>query len=266
MGIFIGVPPTAQHNERLVPMASKHKNIIYDQWLAQILRRDVYELVVDDGLVKKAGDKTSREYDMLRELQSKCVFIYSKVSPEALWAVRFLEGRGFNLVDTNVIFDKLIVPTHDFTSRCTVRFAVSGDQNQVVELARKSFVYSRFHLDSAFPREFANTLRAEWVKNYFTGNRGDALIVALADDMIVGFLLLIYGKDGSLVIDLIAVDEKHRRRGVAKDMITYAESQCHGFTQIRVGTQLVNTPSIRLYEGMGFKMAAAQYTFHYHHG
>ena len=73
MGIFIGVPLTAQHNERLVPMASKHKNIIYDQWLAQILRRDVYELVVDDGLVKKAGDKTSREYDMLRELQSKCV-------------------------------------------------------------------------------------------------------------------------------------------------------------------------------------------------
>ena len=246
-------------------MADEHKNFIYVQWLAQILKRDVYQLVVDDDLLKKVRNEASREYNQLRELQSGCVFIYSKVSPEALSAVRFLEERGFNLIDTNITLDKPIVPVQDFAGHCTLRFAIPEDQNQVVNLARKSFVYSRFHLDSAFPHEVADMVKAEWVKSYFAGNRGDNMVVALADDIVVGFLLLLYGEDGALVIDLIAVDEEHRRKGVAEGMIAYAESQCRGFTRIRVGAQLANTPSMRLYEEIGFKIAGAQYTFHYHH-
>jgi ribosomal protein S18 acetylase RimI-like enzyme len=246
-------------------MADESKYLIYDQWLARVLKRDVFQLVIDEELVKKTTDEVDSAYKPLGELQSRRVFIYSKVSVESLRSARFLEERGFNLIDTDVIFEKPIVPTQHFASQYDVRPAVLEDQNQIIELARKSFTYSRFHLDSAFSTEVANQTRAEWVRSYFTGNRGDNMIVASADNMIAGFLLLIYGKDGHLVIDLIAVDKKYRRKGFAKDMITYAESQCHGFTQIRVGTQLANLPSTRLYEGMGFKMAEAQYTFHYHH-
>jgi len=247
-------------------MSVKYKNIVYDRWLADILKREAYQLVVDNDLIEKANEPTSEEYNLLRDLQSKPVFIYSKVSTEALSAVRFLEEQGFNLIDTNVVFDKPIVPEQDLSGYCNVRFAVPEDQNQVVELSRKSFAYSRFYLDSAFPREVADAIKAEWVKGYFTGNRGDAMVVGLADEKVVGFLLLLYGREGTLIIDLVATDEKYRRREVAKDMIAYAESQCHGFSRIRVGTQLANVPSMRLYEGMGFKIAEAQYTFHYHHG
>lgn len=266
MGLIIGVPPDSLvQPDRLVPMASKHKNIVHDRWLSQVLQRDVYQLLVDDDLIKKVRNEASREYELLTELQSGCVFFYARVSPDALAAVKFLESRGFNLIDTNVTLSRPIAPTHDFISSCTVRFAAPEDQNQVIWLARKSFVYSRFHLDTAFPRKIANMLKAEWVKNYFTGNRGNAMVVALIDEIIAGFLLLIYGKDRSLVIDLLAVNENHRRKGVAKDMITCAESQCQGFTRISVGTQLANLPSLRLYEGMGFSVEGAQYTFHYHH-
>ena len=260
------MPLTARNSERLLSLASKYKNIVQDQWLTQVLQRDVYRLFVDVNLIRKAKDKTSREYKLLTELQSGLVFIYSKVTPQDLAAVSFLESRGFNLIDTNITFDKPIVPMHNFTSASTIRFSAPRDRNQAVELARKSFVCSRFHLDSAFTREAADTIRAEWIKNYFIGSRGDALIVAAEDEMIVGFLLLIYGKDGSLIIDLIAVEETQRRKGIATDMIIFAESQCPGFTRISVGTQLANTPSIRLYEEKGFKLVTSQYTFHYHHG
>ena len=247
-------------------MASKHKNIVDDRWLSEILKRDVYRLVADDDFAKKAGEKTSRENTLLTEIQSGHVFIYARVSPDAVTAIKFLEQRGFNLIDTNVTFVKSVMPARNLTGKGTVRFTVPEDRDQVVALARNSFIYSRFHLDSAFSREEADTLRAEWVKNYYVGKRGDAMVVAEAEGVIAGFLLLIHGKDDSLIIDLIAVDEKHRRKGIARDMITYAESQSRGFRRISVGTQLANLPSIKLYEGMGFKLAVAQYTFHYHHG
>jgi ribosomal protein S18 acetylase RimI-like enzyme len=135
----------------------------------------------------------------------------------------------------------------------------------VVGLARRSFIYSRFHLDKAIPRETADTLKAEWVGNYFTGKRGDQMVVALVDGTIVGFLQLLYGRDKTVTIDLISVDASQRRKGIASDMIAYAEAECGDFKQIRVGTQIANVPSIRLYEKIGFRVTGAQYVFHYHH-
>ena len=242
-----------------------NSNFVYDQWLAQLLQRDVYQLMVDDDFIKKCRQPSSPEYRRLEELKAATVFMYAKVPVSTPVAVSFLEEHGFKLIDTNVTLEKPIVPTDKVTNRITMRFAVPADQEQIVEVARKSFTYSRFHLDSAFPPDIAEKTRAEWIKSYFMGNRGDTMVVALAGEVIIGFLLLIYGKEGWLTIDLIAVAETHRKIGIARDMIRYAESKCQGFSRIRVGTQLANLPSLRLYEGMGFKIAKSQYTFHYHH-
>ena len=86
-------------------MASEFINLVYDPWLAKILQRDVYKLIIDNDFLKSVRSEFPREYNQLRDLQSKRVFIYSKVLPEALLAVRFLERRGFKLIDTNITFD-----------------------------------------------------------------------------------------------------------------------------------------------------------------
>ena len=262
-------------------MKNKYKNIIYDPWFAQILQRDVYRLVVDDELIEKSREPALREsagqvptgqvYDLLRELQSKPLFMYAKVSTTSLFASQFLERVGFNLVDTNVIFNKPIAPRSKFAAHCAVRFAVSSDKSQVMEVARKNFVYSRFHLDRAIPNLLANKIKAEWVGNYFptsldysVGKRGDEMVVAVVDERVVGFLQLLRRNEGQLIIDLIAVDASQRRKGIASDMIAYAESKCHGCERILVGTQVANIPSIRLYEKIGFRLCASKYVFHYH--
>jgi len=182
-----------------------------------------------------------------------------------LLAAKFLERAGFYLVETNIVFDKPIATKQPLGGNCAVRFAVSEDKGQVVELARNSFVYSRFHLDETIPSVVANTIKAEWVGSYFDGKRGENMVVALVDEKIVGFLLLLYGSDGVLIIDLIAVDKNQRRKGIAGDMIVYAESQYSGCSLIRVGTQVANIPSIRFYEKRGFRICGARYVFHYHH-
>jgi len=247
-------------------MAVKHKNIIFDQWLTQVLKYDVYCLQINEGFILKAGDKTSMEYELLTNLLLDRVFIYTKVSLEATASIIFLESLGFNLVDTNITLSKRFVQESTLIGNCSLRLAVQEDREQVVELARRNFAHSRFHLDNLLTLEIANTIKAEWAGNYFTGNRGDTMVVAIADEIIAGFFLLIFGADNSLIIDLIAVDEAYRRRGIARDLIAFGESQYHEFDKIRVGTQLANVASLKLYEGMGFKIESSQYTFHYHHG
>lgn len=244
---------------------SKWGNFIYDRWLARVLERDAYQLIVDDKFMEKAREESSPEYKRLEELQDSAVFMYAKVPVSALAAASFLEEHGFRLIDTNVTLEKPVVPSEAKARRTGVRFAVPDDQNQVLAIAGHGFNHSRFHLDSAFPTEVADATRTEWVRSYFSGSRGDTMVVAVAGDVISGFLLLIYGKDGRLIIDLIAVAEEHRRKGIARDMIDYAQLNCRGFSHIRVGTQLSNLPSLKLYEGMGFQISGAQYTFHYHH-
>jgi ribosomal protein S18 acetylase RimI-like enzyme len=133
-----------------------------------------------------------------------------------------------------------------------------------VGLARRSFDYSRFHLDSVIPASVADTIKAEWAGNYFAGQRGDEMVVAVMRGTVVGFLLLLRGDKGVLNVDLIAVDRDMRRKGISSDMIAYAESQCRNCSRILVGTQVANVPSIRLYEKIGFRLFASHYVFHYH--
>ena len=245
----------------LVEKASK--NVIHDEWLSKILGKDVYKVTIDEEFIRSA--QGNGENGRLKKSSAIPVFLYAKVPTDYLAAVRFLEESGFNLIDTNVIFDKRIVSVTMSENNRTLRFAIPKDENHVADLAGENFTYSRFHLDKSIPAEVANKIKQEWARNYFNGKRGDQMVVALMEGRVVGFLQLLRGNNGVLTIDLMAVDRNYRRKGIAGDMIAFAEAQCRGFSRIVVGTQLANIPSIRLYERNGFRVCASQYVFHYHH-
>ena len=90
------------------------------------------------------------------------------------------------------------------------------------------------------------------------------MVIALVEGVIVGFLQLLISKDGIMRIDLMAVDAGHQRKGIGKDMISFAEMNSQGTKQVWAGTQIVNMPSIRFYQKLGFNMAETYYVFHYH--
>ena len=93
------------------------------------------------------------------------------------------------------------------------------------------------------------------------------MIIALKRDKIVGFLQLILKNtpenNNILIIDLIAVDSSFRKCGIAKSMINYAETNLKELKKIRVGTQIVNIPSMRLYESIGFRICETNYILHF---
>jgi len=67
------------------------------------------------------------------------------------------------------------------------------------------------------------------------------------------------------VIDLIGVNEKSKRKGLAMEMIAFAYQKClKGNGTIKVGTQIRNVPSINLYLNLGFRVNSISYVLHRH--
>jgi nucleoside-diphosphate-sugar epimerase/ribosomal protein S18 acetylase RimI-like enzyme len=235
----------------------------HDAWLSKLIGREAYTLTVTPALVDAANGKHTRSYSRVRELQARPVFITAKVPVADAAAGEFLEEHGFRLIDTNLRFEKQAETPTAASGDCLLRFAEPADRDAVVDLARRNFVFTRFHQDRLIPKSVADEIKAQWAGNFFSGQRGDQLVVAILQGKIVGFALLVTAPGAPVTIDLIAVEEAYRRRGIAAEMIAFVESQ-FAPSVIAVGTQVANLPSVRLYEKLGFQLAAAQYVFHFH--
>jgi ribosomal protein S18 acetylase RimI-like enzyme len=192
------------------------------------------------------------------------VFAYAKLTVGRISAVSQLTDIGFRVVDTALTFDGVI----SGAAGDGVRFAARADRNTVARIAGGAFRFSRFHLDPLMQEGVADTIKSLWAANYFEGKRGDGMVVAERDGRIVGFLQLLRAPQDRLTIDLIGVDPAWQRQGIARGMILYAALYGLGDGRapagMTVGTQAANTPSVRLYEALGFRLASAQYVMHYH--
>lgn len=193
------------------------------------------------------------------------LFAYAKIPVANLAEAWHLCDFGFRIVDVALTFD---APSWASANEGVSRFASSKDREAVAEIASTSFLYSRFHLDPCVPKKTANAIKCEWATNFFDGKRGDGMVVAEQGGRVVGFLQLLWVTTDCLAIDLIAVGQASQGMGMARDMINYAARYGTGDgripTLLRVGTQAANTPSVRLYETLGFRLVSAQYILHYH--
>ncbi len=227
----------------------------YDSWLSQVLQRPAYGLELEDreaaagALAGLAGGKRP--------------FVYCKLPCQNLADARWLEKQGFHLADTTVTLAAPLRRGLPLVSGLEIRPARAGDREQVGVLAASSFRYSRFHRDPGIGREAAELIKRRWSESFFSGRRGEQMVVAADQGRVVGYNLLLHrGQD--LVIDLIAVDGAWRGRGVARDLIALAQDQAPALERLLVGTQLANRPSLALYQGLGLKLVDAAYVYHLH--
>jgi GNAT superfamily N-acetyltransferase len=235
--------------------ASVRSCLIADAWLGERL-----------GVLAYRVEPAHVSDEQLRAvLPDSNVFASVRVPVERADRVAALIGMGFDLVDTAVTLEREGNPDiGDGSDRCAViRAAKASDEAQVVALARGGFRCSRFHADPRIAAATADRIKADWAANYFRGCRGDALIVAESAGRIAGFLLLLREAD-TIIIDLVAVGEPHRGRGLSAAMTRFAAAANPAVRRWCVGTQLANTAAVRSYERQGFRFAAAHHVLHYH--
>ena len=227
-----------------------------DEWLSGILGYPAWR-------VEATADRES-----LSALQSDThVFAYAKLDAGDIGHQSSLLNTGFRVVDTALMFDGAISAPAP-TAGDGARFAVAKDREAVVSTAGRAFRFSRFHLDPLVPNAIADAIKSSWAANYFAGKRGDGMVVIERDGRVAGFLQLMWAPDRRLVIDLIGIDPAWQGQGLGRDMILHAARHGTGDGRMpatmMVGTQACNTPSVRLYESLGFRLRSAQYVLHYH--
>ena len=77
--------------------------------------------------------------------------------------------------------------------------------------------------------------------------------VALEDDTVVGFVLLVPEGD-TLLLDNVAVRPSHHGRGLGRTLLALAEERAvaHGCSRIRLYTHVTMVENQRLYERLGY--------------
>lgn len=198
---------------------------------------------------------------------------YAKVDTRDIVAVRALSALGFYVVDVNVTLgiDRGAVPSvaiPPVPAGVTVSDCDATTAPAALAIAGSAMRYSRFHLDPGIPNDMAHRIKHDWIQNYVRGIRGEALMVARADGHVAGFLAVLASDapDGRVrTIDLIAVDSAHQRRGVGRALVTaFIERYAPSSARLQVGTQVANTPSLKLYQGLGFAVRQTAYVLHLH--
>lgn len=237
--------------------ASRSPDVREDAWLSERFGHPVFTVDAADAV------DTVREHATAPGRRS----YQTRVPCGDVERVRALGELGFSVVDTTLTLGR---EPAGLEVRGEVVHAVPEHREAVVDVARRSFRYSRFHLDPAVPDEVANRIKADWIESYFVGRRGEHLLVSLQAGRPVGFLAVIASQDGERrlrVIDLIAVGEEARGRGLARALTASFVSESVGACdEVRVGTQAANVPATRLYESMGFALVRAEYAMHLHVG
>ena len=252
---LLGNPQSFQSTELMVTgavLGTGSDKLVPDVWLSNLLGKPAFQLT---------GNYASFSLDFFPP--GPC-FISAKVSATDQEGLEKLQHHGFCLIDTNLQFLRPVAAIDEPVTN--LRFAVSDDEIAVRELARCQFRQNRFHRDSQIGPLIASRIKEEWAGNYFTGNRGNWMVVAQLENKVKGFLLLLHDEcQNHLIVDLIAVAANHRGKGIASAMIAYAILRClPSPIPMRVGTQLSNPASIAFYAKLGFKMVSADYVLHCH--
>lgn len=230
-----------------------------DEWLSGLMGMPSYRLI---GAEFRTHWKS--------RLPAGKSFVFAKLPPASVETAKDLCHAGFTLVDTSIVLEKAPGSScvNGANPDISVSLAAPGDFDAATDIAGSCFEFSRFHLDPLIPNRIADNIKREWVMSYCEGRRGTELLVAKTEGRVSGFLAVLTAgadRDRVATIDLIGVAPEWRRRGVADALVSrFTQDWEARVGVLRVGTQLVNQPSLRLYQNNGFKVVDSSYVMHAH--
>ena len=170
-----------------------------------------------------------------------------------------LMDDGWREVEVLETWEREATPLEEFpcVPDALVREAREDDRPRCQWIASTSFTRDRLHADTKVNNATADLAKVQWVDHAFDGDADSILVIELEGDL-VGFLVC--QKINVAIIDLIAIDKRHRKLGLATQLIAAAILR-YGVV-MRAGTQCNNRAGQAVYEKLGFKPVRMQRTYH----
>jgi ribosomal protein S18 acetylase RimI-like enzyme len=233
--------------------------IVEDDWLSGVFPHPVFaigERVPGAVVLEHAGARAG------------AAMYYARVQSGDLERLLELVSAGLYVVDVNVTLARFGPAPQAESPAAGVDEFEEADTDALLDIAGTCFRYSRFHLDPAIPNEIAHAVKREWIRSYVEGRRGIQLLVAREQGRPLGFLAVAASElDGKHVriIDLIGVATEEQGRGIGRALVSaFAAEHAERCDELRVGTQIANVSSLRLYEALGFSVVGSSYVLHLH--
>jgi ribosomal protein S18 acetylase RimI-like enzyme len=236
-----------------------------DAWLSALFDRPVFQVRVGEA----PGDAGAAVSGHARSQRQ--AFYFAKVGVAEVATVAALSRAGMSVVDVSVTFGltaRSVAPVEVLPAGIDIREARDADAAALLDIAETSFRYSRFHLDPLIPNQLANQIKREWIASYLARSRGECLWIATVLGRPAAFLAVIGGEDDGLrlkTIDLVAVAPSFQQKGIGRTLVRFFLARyASSCDRLRVGTQIANVPSCRLYEASGMTIDRAEYVLHMH--
>jgi len=167
------------------------------------------------------------------------------------------------LTDVNVQFEKELKVNKKKLENKGFQVKNNLPRNQqIIDIARKSFNYSRFFNDPNLSFDKAKNIYVHWTDSAFK-KEDKFFVISRIDNKVAGYILFSTHKMTS-TIELIAVEKKYQGKNIGRLLIRELEEYLidKGILNIKVGTQLNNISAVNFYETMGFKVVSCRNIYH----
>lgn len=202
---------------------------------------------------------------------SRVGYLTARVDAGDVACIHSLERFGFYLIDSIQTFSlDLNAALPPVPASLCVRSFEDGDVDDIVEIARTSYVCDRFHADPAISTETADAIHEAWLRNSCKGVACDQVIVGVDEQGVASYVTCKLDRaqmeaTGLLVGTIVMVATAERARGKGWALATTLGAlewfKQQGTQVVEVGTQLRNVGAASLYQKAGFRPTAATFTF-----
>lgn len=210
------------------------------------------------------------DYDEIQQLIKEDEFlVIDNINNDARNNILIADVLGGYLVDINIqlhqdIFSK--IKSVDIKEDNVNVINNMKYNNEIVNISRSSYRYSRFFNDPILNKDKATNVYSHWIESSFL--KEDKYFLCYYDDFkIVGYILFtIDTTKEKCIIELIAVDKNRKGKNIGTGMIKYLrkylEITFKNIREIQVGTQVDNILAINFYVKNGFKFKQVRTVYH----
>ncbi len=163
--------------------------------------------------------------------------------------------QGFRLVDVRLTLRHGLEGIPEADPLVPITDAASRHVPALRRLAARSHRDSRFYHDGGFPRERCDELYATWVADA-VGDPGRWVFIREVAGEAVGYEVVSpHGDDGIAHMEILAVDEAHRREGIGRNLLFAGlrGPRSAGATAVETATQERNRVSLDTHLALGFE-------------